>query len=195
MRKVLLILSLVVTFVIDINAGDWTVTDGGSSGGSSSYASMGCYDLWYARNSIYASKGYCFSSAKAVSIFGRRCFPPYGRLNSAESREVEIIKSWEARKGCSGQYVAPTPIQATVPPATATPVNNGNTILGYARVVNIRPYGFLAVRTGPGTGYAQIDSLHLGDSGLQVIRCLGRWCEVRYNNLVGWVYARYIQMY
>ena len=149
------------------------------------YSQMSCYDLWYARNAIFARKGYCFQSARAIRTFGRNCFPPYGRLNRWEANEVDRIKYWERRKGCSGRYVAPAP----------APSYGGYGGGGYAEVVGIRPNGFLAVRTGPGTGYPQIGSLYRGDSGIQVFQCRGRWCRIRYGNLVGWVYSQYLRFY
>lgn len=65
-----------------------------------SYSQMTCSELWYARNSIFAEKGYCFKSRRAIGVFGPRCYPPYGRLNQWERRQVNIIESWEYRKGC-----------------------------------------------------------------------------------------------
>lgn len=65
-----------------------------------SYRGMSCGQLWYARNAIYASKGYCFETQQAIRVLGRACFPPFGRLNRAEQREVETIRAWERRKGC-----------------------------------------------------------------------------------------------
>lgn len=66
-----------------------------------SYASMSCYQLWYARNAIYAAKGYCFKTAKARAVFGPGCFAPFGKLSSSEQRRVNDIIYWERRKGCS----------------------------------------------------------------------------------------------
>ena len=66
-----------------------------------SYASMSCYQLWYARNAIYAENGYCFKTAKARAVFGPGCFAPYGKLSSSEQRRVDDIIYWERRKGCS----------------------------------------------------------------------------------------------
>ena len=37
------------------------------------YSSMSCYDLWYARNAIFADEGYCFKTQRAINVFGRRC--------------------------------------------------------------------------------------------------------------------------
>jgi YARHG domain len=59
-----------------------------------------CDELWHERNSIYAGKGYCFKTARAIGVFGRGCFPPYGRLSGWESDRVAAIESWEYRKGC-----------------------------------------------------------------------------------------------
>lgn len=64
------------------------------------YSEMSCSELWYARNAIYAEAGYCFKTDRAISVFGRRCHPPYGDLSGREQRQVEEIKYWESRKGC-----------------------------------------------------------------------------------------------
>ncbi len=61
---------------------------------------MSCSQLWYARNAIFAQKGHCFRTARGRASFGRRCYPPYGRLNRWEQRRVSRIKNWEYRKGC-----------------------------------------------------------------------------------------------
>lgn len=66
----------------------------------SRYASMSCGQLWYARNLIYANRGYCFRSQRAINAFGPRCYPPYGRLSDAEHRRVAEIQRWERRRGC-----------------------------------------------------------------------------------------------
>lgn len=61
---------------------------------------MSCYQLWYARNAIYARKGYCFRTSRAQSVFGPGCFPPYGRLNGWERERVNELQYWERRRGC-----------------------------------------------------------------------------------------------
>ncbi len=73
----------------------------GGSAFAANYAYMGCYDLWYARNAIYAQEGYCFKTAQARAVFGVGCFPPYGKLSKWEQNEIAKIKYWEARKGCA----------------------------------------------------------------------------------------------
>jgi hypothetical protein len=65
-----------------------------------SYRYMTCDDLWYERNLIYADNGYCFKTQRAIRTFGRACFPPWGELSRSEQREVDLIVSWEKRKGC-----------------------------------------------------------------------------------------------
>ncbi|MFA7416031.1 MAG: YARHG domain-containing protein [Rhizobium sp.] len=64
------------------------------------YSRMSCDQLWYERNAIYAAKGYCFKTQRARSVFGRACFPPYGRLTPAETRRVNTIQQWERYQGC-----------------------------------------------------------------------------------------------
>lgn len=61
---------------------------------------LGCDELWYERNSIYARNGYCFKTPRAQQAFGRGCFPPYGRLTGWEKERVARIEEWEYRKGC-----------------------------------------------------------------------------------------------
>jgi hypothetical protein len=63
-------------------------------------AGMSCEGLWYARNKIYARNGYCFRTERARAVFGRGCFPPYGRLRGWERERVNRIQMWEGRKGC-----------------------------------------------------------------------------------------------
>ena len=69
---------------------------------AANYSAMGCSQLWYARNSIYAQNGYCFKTARARSVFGPGCFPPFGKLSGYEQQEISSIQYWEGRKGCSG---------------------------------------------------------------------------------------------
>jgi hypothetical protein len=71
-----------------------------SSASAQDAREMSCSELWYARNAIYAEAGYCFKTDRAISVFGRRCHPPYGELRGWERRRVEEIQYWEARKGC-----------------------------------------------------------------------------------------------
>ena len=61
---------------------------------------MSCEELWHARNAIYADAGYCFKTRRARAVFGRRCYPPYGRLTRYERRRIRRIEKWEYRKGC-----------------------------------------------------------------------------------------------
>jgi hypothetical protein len=59
-----------------------------------------CDELWRERNAIYAEKGYCFKSAKAIAVFGRGCFPPYGKLEQWQKERIAEVEYWEHRKGC-----------------------------------------------------------------------------------------------
>jgi hypothetical protein len=63
-------------------------------------AGMSCRELWYARNAIYARKGYCFKTERARAVFGPGCFPPYGELNGWERDRVNQLQYWEREKGC-----------------------------------------------------------------------------------------------
>lgn len=67
-------------------------------------STMDCGGLWYARNAIYAEAGYCFKTRRAISVFGRRCHPPFGRLSGWQRQRVNEIQYWEGVKGCGGGY-------------------------------------------------------------------------------------------
>ena len=146
-----------------------------------SYSSMSCYDLWYARNSIFANKGYCFKGRKAVNTFGRRCYPPYGQLNSWERGQINDIKYWERQNGCRNGYSRRS--------------NSGNISRGYARVVGIRWNDTLAVRSGPSTRYARIGNLSPDATGIEILECTRSWCRVRYGNTSGWAFTKYLSRY
>jgi hypothetical protein len=59
-----------------------------------------CSALWYERNQIYARNGYCFQTARAISVFGRGCFPPYGQLSGYDRSRVNEIQRMERAYGC-----------------------------------------------------------------------------------------------
>jgi hypothetical protein len=59
-----------------------------------------CRGLWLERNRVYAQAGYCFQSPDAIAVFGRGCFPPYGRLSRDDKCYVDAIQALERRQGC-----------------------------------------------------------------------------------------------
>jgi hypothetical protein len=64
------------------------------------YAGLSCNQLWYERNKIFAAAGFCFMSDRAISVFGTRCFPPYGELPDYRRNLVHEILGYEQAKGC-----------------------------------------------------------------------------------------------
>lgn len=76
-------------------------TIGLGSSAAIAYSSLSCGQLWYERNAIFAEYGYCFQTQQAINTFGRRCFPPYGRLPPSAQQRVNEIIYWERRKGCT----------------------------------------------------------------------------------------------
>ncbi|MGF1649270.1 MAG: YARHG domain-containing protein [Hyphomicrobiaceae bacterium] len=89
--------ALLATCALALATGAGTIA---TTSTAEAYRYMSCGELWYARNAIYAAKGYCFETPRAIAVFGPRCYPPYGRLNQREAREVSTIRTWERRKGC-----------------------------------------------------------------------------------------------
>lgn len=72
----------------------------GAATPAAAQSGMTCEQLWYERNAIYAAKGFCFKTQRARNVFGRACFPPYGKLTPAEQRRVNNIEQWEVYQGC-----------------------------------------------------------------------------------------------
>ncbi len=68
-------------------------------------AAASCDDLWYQRNTIWATYGYCFTSARGVAAFGNQgCFRNQAQaqaaMSGAERAMVDRIKATEAAQGC-----------------------------------------------------------------------------------------------
>jgi len=60
-----------------------------------------CFDLWYERNDIYQSRGYCFGSAKGKANFSNEgCYTSNPILSPSEKLRVESIQAEEARLKC-----------------------------------------------------------------------------------------------
>ncbi len=76
---------------------------------------------------------------------------------------------------------------ATVAAATAILVLSA----GSALAVSAHATGNVNVRTGPGTGYNRVDTLHSGEN-VNVRQCQGGWCYVEHSGPDGWVSANYL---
>jgi uncharacterized caspase-like protein len=68
-------------------------------------ANASCEDLWYRRNAIWASYGYCFTSPRGIAAFGNdACFRTQNEARAAMSAidlaEVDKLKALEAAAGC-----------------------------------------------------------------------------------------------
>jgi YARHG domain len=64
-------------------------------------SAQSCYDLWYARNKIYAENGYCFKTRLGRETFGNEgCFTSNPKLSEFEARDVKEIKREEKKRGC-----------------------------------------------------------------------------------------------
>jgi hypothetical protein len=90
-----------------------------------SYSAMNCGQLWHARNAIYAAKGHCFKTQRGQAVFGKNCFPPYGKLTSGEQNRVATIKQWEVHNSCGSGGVAPAPAPAPAPASGYAAMNCG----------------------------------------------------------------------
>lgn len=60
-----------------------------------------CYDLWYERNEIYDTNGFCFKSSLGKRVFDNSdCYTNDPQLSRAEQRRVAQIQREERRLGC-----------------------------------------------------------------------------------------------
>lgn len=141
------------------------------------YSGMSCYELWYAKNAIFAKKGYCFSSQRAINTFGPRCYYPYGKLNSWEKQEVSGLRRWYHIKGCGNSH------------------SSSSSLTGYAKVSGIRWNDTLAVRSRPTSRSLRIGDLAPDATGIRILYCKKRWCKINYHGLEGWAYAKYLRSY
>ncbi len=69
--------------------------------GGSAASAQSCYDLWYERNAIYDSYGYCFRTSLGRRTFDNSdCWTRNPRLSRADQNRVEQIRRRERRMGC-----------------------------------------------------------------------------------------------
>jgi hypothetical protein len=61
-----------------------------------------CDDLWFTRNAILHSAGYCFGSKLGRAIFGNKgCIGTQASLDAKAKRDVDEIRKWEKTHDCN----------------------------------------------------------------------------------------------
>ncbi len=69
--------------------------------GATAVQAESCYDLWYERNAIYDSYGYCFKTRLGRQTFDNSdCWTSNPRLSTGDQRRVDSIRREERRRGC-----------------------------------------------------------------------------------------------
>jgi Domain of unknown function (DUF4424)/YARHG domain len=72
--------------------------------GQTDVAALTCNQLWYQRNSIFKAAGYCFQSARAISIFGKAACTYKNvsdvPLSDRDRQVINIIQQAERMKHC-----------------------------------------------------------------------------------------------
>ncbi len=61
---------------------------------------LGCDELWYARNEIFARNGFRFETARGRAAFGADGWTRNPRLNRFERSNVDLFEGLEYRRGC-----------------------------------------------------------------------------------------------
>jgi Bacterial SH3 domain len=79
------------------------------------------------------------------------------------------------------------------PPKKVKSVPAADACASVGRVRGLDPNGdnFLSVRTGPGTGFGEIDRLYTGNK-VRICSSQGKWLKITYGGGRGWVYGRYV---
>ncbi len=158
---------------------------------SSFFNELGCYDLWFYRNSIFAYEGYQFKTPEAKRVFlnySGSHSEQFRGLNRVEQREFERVKRLERAKGCRAKDRSP---ELKVPSIwVKSPV-------GY-KIANIKTP--LNVRLAPSVRGKIIDRLSPGvaDIDVQAISRDRKWAFIEYSNyfnyhLKGWVSFKYLR--
>ncbi len=83
--------------------------------------------------------------------------------------------------------------EAAIAPKRAVPKPPSDACNRFGKVRGLDPNGdnFLSVRTGPGTGYEEIDRIFNGN-GVSICSQQGKWLKVKYGGGRGWVYGKYV---
>lgn len=149
---------------------------------------MGCYDLWYARNSIFDENGYCFKSREAKIIFNPSCEENFKGLDKEAKDEVKRIIKIEKEKGCTDSIR----FKKLVEPPIKVKDSKKYIVSGIK--------SDLSVRMQPNTNGKIIDFLI---NGVGDIKILGysknkKWAFIEFSNytnykLKGWVSKKYLK--
>ncbi len=72
----------------------------GATSFAASASAKSCYDLWYERNEVYATYGYCFKTKLARQVFGTSCSTKNPHLSNYDQKLVAKIRAQEISRGC-----------------------------------------------------------------------------------------------
>jgi hypothetical protein len=65
---------------------------------------LSCADLWFQRNAIFKSAGYCFHTPRAIRVFGNAGCAYDNEadvpLSDQQRQLIDAVKRIEAMKGC-----------------------------------------------------------------------------------------------
>lgn len=107
-------------------------------------------------------------------------FSPYAKA----AREKLVSAAIKPKKQAA---VEPPAKKITAPTKSADACKR----FGKVRGLDVNGDNFLAVRTGPGTGFTEIDRLYTGN-GVNICGQQGKWLRVKYGGGSGWVYGKYV---
>lgn len=152
---------------------------------------FGCYDLWYARNSIFADYGYCFKTKKAKFIFSEYASNCNSKMKPFDSEAKDFLKkirSLERKKGCPSKLA---PINF-VQPDIKVKDSNKYIVSGIKSTLN--------VRMKPSIKGKLINFLPNGVGNIEIIGYSKnrKWAYIKYANYTnykekGWVYSKYLK--
>jgi hypothetical protein len=121
-----------------------------------------------------------------LSQHAESAYAPYAKA----AREKLVAADVAAKKKQVASIAPPKKSITTTKPKASAPVD---ACQRKGRVRGLDPNGdnFLSVRTGPGTGFQELDRIFNGNV-VSICARQGKWFRVKYGGGAGWVYGRYI---
>ncbi len=113
-------------------------------------------------------------------------YAPYAKA----AREKLVAARVAAEKPKQQQASLVSPKKVVVPKTKSVSQGDGCSRAGRVRGLPVND-NFLAVRTGPGTGFQEIDRLFNGDN-VSICSRQGKWFRVKYGSGSGWVFGKFI---
>jgi len=156
-----------------------------------SYSNQGCFDLWYSRNTLFSSNGYCFTSKLSKKFFSNKgCSDKFKQLQDKWAKEeLKEIQKWESKKGCTKKD-----LDLSIKKSYFT--NRSDDTFFINIIKEQKPF---YLRTSPSTKGKILDKIWINISNVHLLGYSKdkKWALVSYENYgpihKGWIKKRYLK--